>query len=72
MPLLSNYRVMISISLRRPKIQKTGRVSQIKGDRKVGKFDLDYMRTQAVEIRKFLAITEREMAADYCPLKVYN
>jgi len=46
--------------------------AKIKADRKVGRFDLEYMRGQAEEMRHFLAITEREMAADYCPLKVYT
>lgn len=45
---------------------------QIAEDKESGEFDLGFIREHAAQIRKFLAITEREVAADYDPAKVYN
>ena len=45
---------------------------QIEEGRKTGSIDLAFIRNHAAEIQKFLAITEREMAADYDPEIVYN
>ena len=45
---------------------------QIEEGRKTGKIDLDFIRDHAAEMQKFMAITEREMAADYDPEVVYK
>ena len=45
---------------------------QIEEGRKNGSIDLDFIRNHAAEMQSFLAITEREMAADYDPEVVYK